>query len=362
MVAMLALWGSALAQDGGVVLPAAEGAAPPDSYVIQQGDTLWDISTRFLGDPYEWPELWSINEYITNPHWIYPGNRLYFRLGDALNPPSVSTEGGVVAQEETPVVYPRTAIEEEEVACDFPPRFDGRISSLVVTAPGVIGDKDSLGLVGKVHKADQLGDLMGDRAILYVKMAEEDADELECGQPMTLYRRQGRKVKTKDAGKIGHVYRVLGDARVLRIDGEIVTMQVRDAYFEIERGDLVGDAVDVELELDVPTPQGDLDDIHIVARVHTENRLASTGETVFLDHGTNDGVDVGKSLYIVERRDGRNLEGKEDKELPERVIGRVVVVRSEPAFATAVVTDAARDIQEGFRLTTIPNRDDSSEE
>ncbi|MFZ5475942.1 MAG: LysM peptidoglycan-binding domain-containing protein, partial [Myxococcota bacterium] len=242
MLAMLVMWSPALAQEGGITLSPPDPAAPPDYYVIQPGDTLWDISTRFLGDPYEWPELWSINEYITNPHWIYPGNRIYFRLGDALNPPSVSMEGGTVAEEEP--VRPLTAVEAEAIACDFPPRFDAGIESLVVTAPGVIGDPDSLGLRGKVHKSDQLGSELGDRAILYVKMEEEDAEELECGQPLTIYRRQGRKVKTKEAGKLGHVYRVLGDARVLRIDGEIVTMQVRDAYFEIERGDLVGDPVE----------------------------------------------------------------------------------------------------------------------
>ena len=68
---------AAHAQDGTASMPGGG-----DFYVIQSGDTLWDISTRFLNDPHAWPELWSYNEYITNPHWIYPGNRVYFRLGD----------------------------------------------------------------------------------------------------------------------------------------------------------------------------------------------------------------------------------------------------------------------------------------
>ena len=72
------------------------------------------------------------------------------------------------------------------------------------------------------------------------------------------------------------------------------------------------------------------------------------GETVFLDRGVDDGVNVGASLYVVERRDPMNLQGPEDEALPERIIGRVVVVRAAPDFATAVVVNAARDIQVGW--------------
>ncbi len=47
-----------------------------DSYVIQRGDTLWDLSGKYLDSPWYWPKLWSYNPQIENPHWIYPGNPL----------------------------------------------------------------------------------------------------------------------------------------------------------------------------------------------------------------------------------------------------------------------------------------------
>jgi len=55
----------------------------PDDYVVRRGDTLWEISGKFLRSPWRWPQLWGMNmEQIRNPHLIYPGQHLYLDKRD----------------------------------------------------------------------------------------------------------------------------------------------------------------------------------------------------------------------------------------------------------------------------------------
>lgn len=86
----------------------------PERYVVQRGDTLWDISGRFLSKPWRWPELWGVNPQVENPHLIYPGDVL--RLVWTEDGPRLvrGGEGGTVRLSpqvrETPIRDPIPAI------------------------------------------------------------------------------------------------------------------------------------------------------------------------------------------------------------------------------------------------------------
>ena len=67
----------------------------PDTYVVKQGDTLWDISGVFLKYPWYWPEIWYVNPQVANPHWIYPGDVLRLIYVDGKPRVTVGTAGEV---------------------------------------------------------------------------------------------------------------------------------------------------------------------------------------------------------------------------------------------------------------------------
>src|SRR5688572_401407 len=104
--------GVAQDRDSRLDLAAAVGQQPPspvlnprhpESYVVQRGDTLWDIASVFLRDPWYWPEIWQINPQVENPHLIFPGDTLSLAYVDNGRPVINVERGPQVVQAGTGV-------------------------------------------------------------------------------------------------------------------------------------------------------------------------------------------------------------------------------------------------------------------
>lgn len=331
---------------------ATTAAATPDYYTVAPGDTLWDISRTFLGNPEYWPRLWSINDYITNPHWIYPGNRIAFRLGTDTEPPVVELEVGP-----QPEYQPESlSLEYPENQCGPDVRFTGDRPADQYVAAGFLADSDDVDVYGEVYKARTRQYWLAEGNLIYLKL--DDPDAFDCGDTLSVFRRTAKKVRDpeKRSTKYGSAYRVVGEARVVHRADDIVAAVVRTSYTEIERGDLVGPLMPVKVELELSTPEGDLTG-NIVGRATDENMLIGDRETVFLDIGRADGARVGDTMYVVVRQDEALDLRKEDEALPESVTGRIVIVRVDEYTSTAVITDAARPIEVGARLVQTVDAD-----
>jgi len=71
-------------------------------YVVKQGDTLWDISAKELGDPLKWPELFEHNNKnnvvsstgmkIANPDLIFVGQKLFIPGKVSVNKPTIKSK------------------------------------------------------------------------------------------------------------------------------------------------------------------------------------------------------------------------------------------------------------------------------
>ncbi len=346
LAGLLTFGGAAAAQDAATGGDTVGFGTTPDTYTVQQGDTLWEISGRFLGNPEYWPRLWSINDNITNPHWIYPGNRIVFRMGTLIDPPDVGFEEDLNA----PYVPEPTDYATADAACGPDVRFDNRRPVRGYLATGFLADKDEVDQYGVVAKARQMKTYHAEGDLLY--LAVDDPDAFECGDVVSVYRRVKKKVRHPETRriKLGSLYEVVAEATVVYTNDDYVSARIRQSWSEVVRGDLVGPPATVAVQIQVDAPRGELEAV-LVERTEDDAFNLSTGETVFLDRGRGDGVRVGQSFYITEQRDERLDYKRQDERLPHSVIGRVVVVRVDEDTSAAVITDASKSLYVGARLT-----------
>jgi hypothetical protein len=86
----------------------------PDEYVVVKGDTLWDISGRFLDKPWQWPAIWHANPQIENPHLIYPGDLISLVYLDGV--PQLSLRRGGAFKSIEPFIRNIRVLSPEEFA------------------------------------------------------------------------------------------------------------------------------------------------------------------------------------------------------------------------------------------------------
>ena len=316
-----------------------------DAYVIQPGDTLWDISTTFMGDPYYWPRLWSINDYITNPHWIYPGERIVFTPGSLLDAPEM-----IVPQEEDGYSPDVPSLADSELECGPDLRFTGDHQAQNFATTAFLSSDEDLEDWGELEHAKTGQLTLGSDQIVYLNL--DDPDAVACGDVVTIYR-VGEKVKHPEDRKVsyGNLVLVVGDARVLHVDPEgRVTAVVRRSYRHAKRGDRIGPPMVIDAKIAGSEPSGDLQGTLIAREDQSVNQLAQMGEVVFIDRGKSDGVRVGNSFYVVHQRDGFISWTEDLDTVPEQVVGRFVVTRVDESYAAGVLVGMDRKIAVGDRV------------
>jgi len=252
----------------------------PDRYVVVKGDTLWDISARFLKTPWRWPDIWQANEQIENPHLIYPGDIVELSFVDGQPRLSVKRGDGKLSPR-----IRRSSLD------DAIPMIPINAIAAFLNKPRVMTQEEYDSAPYIVAFADEhiLGSA-GYRA--YVKGLEAGAAE---GYTIV---RQGEEYLDGETGEsLGFESIYIAESEV-KAQADITTVMISKTSREVRKADRLLPAEEgVIVQNYYPhVPDADIRG-HIVGVVDGVSQVAQY-DVVVIDRGAMDGIEEGHVLQI----------------------------------------------------------------
>lgn len=314
--------------------PIADGA--PDRYVVQRGDTLWDISQTFLRDPWFWPEIWQVNPQIDNPHLIYPGDVLSLIYVDGQ--PRILLERG--AGRNARLSPGARIIPLEEAITTIP--YEA-ISAFLTRAAVLEKDEvDSLPYVLK-SRGDHLISSAG--VDLY---ARGDIDGV--GSRYSLVHIDGPLYDPEDNEIVGYDALYVGDG-IVRRGGDPTTLFVNTSQREILTGDrLITQDVVIPLNF-FPKPPDQAVEGQIISVIDGVSRIGQY-QVVVVNRGERHGVAPGDVLTVLQqgqevydRIGNSGVFGAEKVKLPDEEAGTLMVFKTYERISYGLIMRAQNEIR-----------------
>jgi hypothetical protein len=336
----------------------------PNQYTVVQGDTLWDISGKFLNHPTQWPQLWSYNSQIKNPHLIYPGQTVYFSVVDG-RPRLSFSRGNEGYQDSGDMPSSDTCVVSEEDIhngrTSFAMAQGGKLSPCIretsqkaaiqliptetiakyLTSPKVVG-------INELNTAPYVVDFAGEHLIaatgdkLYVRSIIEPQTST-----FTLYR-AGTTFKSPETGEIlGYEAKYIADTS-LEQEGDPATVVIDKSVNEIMLGDRLMPKPEEQFTLNYfPRPPEESIRGSILYVLDGVTQIGKYN-VVVIDKGAKDGLLPGHELEILKRgriaRDSYSVVRNDQVKLPDEIAGSLMVFRPFERVSYALVMKASQAI------------------
>lgn len=324
----------ALFATSSIVFAAGTKSEESAVYVIKRGDTLWGLSERFIKDPGYWPNMWSKNSQITNPHFIYPGQKLRI-FPDRME---------LVPKEQVASVAPQKASTTEtlqEIAAEK--------TYTIYGTEGFLAGKDfePFGLViGTPH--DRLETGLDD--IVYTDIGAEHNSR--SGDRFSILMKDVSVKHPISNEEMGNKIIPLGILQLTDVGDKSSRGIITKSYREINPGAYLIPYKDnhrreISLKSAVSNLKG------YIVESYNGGRLIAAGDIIYTDLGTADGAETGNILYIVRdvTIDKLYAEGRLES-LPQELVGAVVIIETDKKTSTALVVKSIDPIYKGDRIVS----------
>jgi hypothetical protein len=299
----------------------------PDEYVVQVGDTLWDIAGTFLRDPWYWPEIWYVNPQVENPHLIYPGDVLALVYVDGQ--PRVENRMGSSYRlspeaRATPLTEAITSVSYDSISA-----FLSR---------GVVIERNEVDTLPHIvaTKGDHLVAAAGNT--IYVR-----GTSAQPGERYNIVKIGDRLIDPETNDLIGYQGIEIGEGTMTR-SGDPASMMLNRSKQEATQGDrLIPTSVEIPLNFFPKAPSSNIDG-QIISVVGGVTQIGQY-HVVVMNRGTSHGMGVGDVLTVWQRgATVRDHTAGGSVRLPEEEAGTIMVFKVYDRISYGLVMEATTAI------------------
>lgn len=306
----------------------------PNEYVVQPGDTLWDIASAFLKDPWYWPEIWYVNPDIRNPHLIYPGDVLELVWIDG--EPRIRMARGSAYR-----LSPQARITPLDEAVTSIP-YDAIAAFL---SEGLVLEKDQIEDLPYILATREKHLIAAAGNEVYVR----GGNPAQPGTRYSIVHVGDELVDPDDNEVVGYQGIYVGEGALAR-GGNPATVALTETNREALRGDrLLPVTIDIPLNFFPKSPDTEIDG-RIISVVDGVSQIGQY-MVIVLNRGARDGLAPGHVLTVFQAGDvvtdrfaGGTLFSDEQVKLPNEEAGTVMVFKVYDRIAYALVMEATSAI------------------
>jgi hypothetical protein len=320
-------------------------------HIVETRDTLWDLGNKYLGNPFSWPQIWEMNQWITDPHWIYPGDHLIIPSGRTTILPGETPAEVTGLQPGGPrfqVKLPR-----EEYAFTF----QDYLKLPYLAAKGAEAHFKEIGALKIASRQELMHTQLGDFDTIYVDGGSDNG--LKIGDRLLAL----KVVKTKlyhpsdkrESKSLGDVVKQIGVVRVTEVEAKAAVAVIEKSLDSIQTGDRLAPFTEpanmvTRLRTDTKSPitiQSPAARIIYVGENHT---VSGTGDMILIDQGAKDGLKIGDVLLSARERTwpigNAKATGKTNY-----LIAQLMVVKLMEGSATCRILRAYEEVTAGDLVT-----------
>ncbi len=351
--------GAAVADEGQGQVKIREGAretAPGEVHTVVRGDTLWDLSQRYLGTPWYWPKVWSYNPEIANPHWIYPGNLVRFFPGGEEAPTQV--EAGV-----SPDEMEQLEASEPIAADEMPPDVSvaGKIgytpqSAVRLRHTGFVTQKE-LDEAGRIESSFAEPEMLSTFDTVYLSFKRKS--DAKVGDTYVVFETLRDVTHPITGSRYGYLTKFLGAVKVTQVSDKLVTAEIVQAWDEINRGDLIGPYGEALMKNVSPRANERELKGHVITTMVPFLSIYGEHHMVVVDKGSSDGVVPGNTFTVVRQNDPKREDvlrpAEADGRFPLEDIATCMAIDVKDKATTCLLTRSIREVVRGDRVWMKPS-------